>query len=247
MLDFARAGETIRATSSKLEKTRVLSDYLRALEPDDLRRAVLYITGRALPPSDARVLNLGAAALFRVISQMTGLSAEELSSIYRRHQDPGDWTFEVLQGKTNPRPYSLREIGGAFDAIEASRSMAAKQEVLTGLLSELDALSARYVIKILSGEMRIGLQEGLVEDAVASAFDVPALQIRRVHMLTGDLGETALLARAGQVESATIQLFKPVRYMLASPVATAAEAMMRVGAAVAWTEEKYDGVRCQLH
>ncbi|TMF89537.1 MAG: ATP-dependent DNA ligase, partial [Chloroflexi bacterium] len=110
----------------------------------------------------------------------------------------------------------------------------------------LDPLEAKYVVKILANDLRIGLQEGLVEEAVAQAFDLPLATVKRVHMLTGDLGETAVRARAGETDSASIELFKPIRFMLAGVVADSAEAMHRVGG-TAWTEEKYDGVRCQLH
>ena len=110
-----------------------------------------------------------------------------------------------------------------------------------------EAESARFLIKIISGEMRIGLSEGLVEAAIAEAFGVPVTQVKRVHLVTGDIGETAVRCKRGDFEASTITLFQPVRFMLASPVETAAEAFERMGADNVWTEEKYDGVRCQLH
>jgi len=98
----------------------------------------------------------------------------------------------------------------------------------------------------MANDLRIGLQEGLVEEAIAAAFELPLATVKRVHMLTGDLGETAVRAHAGETAAASIELFKPIRFMLAAAVADATEAMERVGGK-AWTEEKYDGVRCQLH
>src|SRR5205823_4727234 len=95
--------------------------------------------------------------------------------------------------------------------------------------------------------MRIGLSEGLVEAAIAHAFEVPITQVKRVHLVTGDIGETAVRCRRGEFEASTITLFQPVRFMLASPVETPGEAFGRMGAGAVWTEEKYDGVRCQLH
>jgi DNA ligase 1 len=115
------------------------------------------------------------------------------------------------------------------------------------LLRRLEAGSARFFIKIISGEMRIGLSEGLVEAAIAEAFGVPITQVKRVHLVTGDIGETAVRCKLGQFEASSITLFQPVRFMLASPVETPAEAFDRMGAGAVWTEEKYDGVRCQLH
>ena len=95
--------------------------------------------------------------------------------------------------------------------------------------------------------MRIGLSEGLVEAAIAEAFGVPVTQVKRVHLITGDIGETAVRVKRGEIESSAVTLFQPVRFMLASPVETAADAFERMGAEKVWTEEKYDGVRCQLH
>jgi len=103
------------------------------------------------------------------------------------------------------------------------------------------------MVKVITGELRIGLSEGLVEAGIAEAFGVPIAQVKRLHLVTGDIGETAVRCKSGRLEAASIQLFQPVRFMLASPVETSAEAYERMGAGTVWTEEKYDGVRCQLH
>src|SRR5260370_23315656 len=95
--------------------------------------------------------------------------------------------------------------------------------------------------------MRIGLSEGLVEAAIAEAFGVPVTQVKRIHLITGDIGEAAVRVKNGRLETSTVTLFQPVRFMLASPVETAAEGFERMGADKVWTEEKHDGVRCQLH
>ena len=246
MLKFSRTADAIGATASKLEKTRVLAEYLRELEPADLRLAAVWMTGRAFSPNDPRVQNLGGSTMWRAVQALTQLEADELGSTYLKYSDPGDWAFEVLQGRTHPRPTGLQDVAQAFDRMAATGAQQAKLEELTLLLDRLQPLEAKYVIKILASDLRIGLQEGLVEEAVAQAFGLNLDQVRRLHMLTGDIGETAVRCQAGEVETTSIQLFKPIRFMLATAVATPEEAMQRVGSE-AWTEEKYDGVRCQLH
>ena len=246
VLKFAAAAEAVGATRSKLAKTRLLADYLVTLEPAELRLATLYMTARAFPPNDPRTLNLGGSALWRSIGGLTDLPPDELSRVYLKHSDPGDWAAEVLEGRTTPEPLGLLDVEQAFDAIHNASGAAAKLEHFTTLLSRLHPRAARFVVKILASDLRIGLQEGLVEEAIAGAFKAKPAQVRRVHMLTGDLGETAVRARAGELELAEVALFKPIKFMLAGAVATSAEAMERVGGS-AWTEEKYDGVRCQLH
>jgi DNA ligase-1 len=246
VLEFARTAQAIGATSSTLEKSRLLAEYLLELPPDDLRLAAVYMTGLPLGRADRRTLKAGWATLARVVEQLSGLDGGRLATVYRKHADPGDWAEEVLEGRTDPRPAALADIAEAIDEIEAAPSADAKGEVLERLLRRLTPLEAKYVVKILTGDLRIGLREGLVEAAVGRAFDVDLDQVRRIHMLTGDIGETALRIKRGELATTEIRLFQPIRYMLASPVETAAEAMERVGGE-AWTEEKYDGVRCQLH
>src|SRR4029077_12097575 len=133
-----------------------------------------------------------------------------------------------------------------LEAIRAARG-AAKAAPLETLLRRLHPEAARFVVKVISGEMRIGLSEGLVEAAIADAFELPVTTIKRVHLITGDIGETAVRCKRGEIETSTVTLFQPVRFMLASPVETAGEAFERMGADKLWSEEKYDGVRCQLH
>src|SRR6266550_3544251 len=246
MLEFSQAGAAVAATSATLEKTRTLGAYFRTLSEDDLRRAAVYMSGRAFPPSQRRTLGLGWSNVSKVISSLSQRDEDELGAIFRRHSDLGDWAGEALDGATEPQPVSLEDVEATLEAIRTARGNA-KAKPLEALLRRLDAESARFFIKILSGEMRIGLSEGLVEAAIAEAFGVPITQVKRIHLVTGDIGETAVGCKRGDFEASTITLFQPVRFMLASPVETPGEAFERMAAGTVWTEEKYDGVRCQLH
>jgi len=246
VLEFSQAGAAVGATPATLEKTRILGAYLRTLSDDDLRRAAVYMSGRAFPPSQRRTLGLGWSTVSKVISSLSARDEDELGTIFRKHSDLGDWAGEALDGSTRPQPVTLAGVEATLDAIRTARGNA-KAKPLESLLGRLDAESARFFIKIVSGEMRIGLSEGLVEAAIGEAFGVPITQVKRIHLVTGDIGETAVRCKRGEFEASSITLFQPVRFMLASPVETPAEAFGRMGAATVWTEEKYDGVRCQLH
>jgi DNA ligase-1 len=247
MLQFADTGAAIGATSSTLEKTRLLAAYLRTLPPAELRLAAIYMTGRAFGQGERRVLKLGWASLSRAIERLSGQERERLSQMFLQHSDLGDWAEEALTGRTQPEAVELTEIAATLESVRTAATAAQKVDLISALLARLDPRAARFVVKVLSGDMRIGLRDGLVEAAIAEAFGRAPEQVRRTHMLTGDIGETAVRARSGQLDPGAIVLFQPVRYMLASPVETADEAMARVGGGPAWTEEKYDGVRCQLH
>jgi len=246
MLDFARAGAAVGATSATLEKTRILGGYFRTLDEDDLKRAAVYMSGRAFPPSQRRTLGLGWSTLSKVVSSVSRRDEAELGEIFRKHSDLGDWAAEALDGSTQPAPVSLQDVEATLEAIRSARGNR-KVAPLEAMVRLMDPESARFFIKIISGEMRIGLSEGLVEAAIAEAFGVPITQVKRVHLVTGDIGETAVRCKRGHFEASSITLFQPVRFMLASPVETPGEVFERMATGKVWTEEKYDGVRCQMH
>jgi DNA ligase-1 len=246
MQDFARTGAAVGATTATLEKTRILGAYLRTLDDDDLRRAAIFMSGRAFGPSQRRTLGLGWRAINKVVVSISGRSEHELSQIFRKHSDLGDWAGEALEGRTPNDDASLLEVAATLEAIRSAKG-AAKAAPLDAILRRLHPEAARFLIKIIAGEMRIGLSEGLVEAAIAEAFEVPIAQVKRVHLITGDIGETAVRCKNKQFESTKVTPFQPFRFMLASPVETPQEALDRMGAGKVWTEEKYDGVRCQLH
>ena len=234
------------ATPATLEKTRILGAYFRTLDEDDLRRAAVYMSGRAFSPSQRRTLGLGWSTLSKVISSISGRDEEELGTLFRKHSDLGDWAGEALDARTAPQPVSMQDVEETLEAIRTARGNA-KAKPLEALLQRLDPEEARFFVKIIAGEMRIGLSEGLVEAAIAEAFGVTITQVKRVHLITGDIGETAVRLKRGEIEVSSITPFQPLRFMLASPVETPDEAFTRMGAGTVWTEEKYDGVRCQLH
>ncbi len=246
MLDFARAGAAVGATSATLEKTRILGGYFRTLDEDDLRRAAVYMSGRAFPPSQRGTLGLGWSTLSKVVSSVSRRDEAELGEIFRKHSDLGDWAAEALDGSTQPALVSLQDVEATLEAIRSARGNT-KVAPLEAMVRLMDPESARFFIKIISGEMRIGLSEGLVEAAIAEAFGVPITQVKRVHLVTGDIGETAVRCKRGDFEASSVTLFQPVRFMLASPVETPGEVFERMAADKVWAEEKYDGVRCQMH
>ncbi len=247
MLTFAETAAAIGSTSSTLEKSRILAEYLRGLDDADLRRAAVWFSGQPYGRAERKKINLGWSTISKAVNALSPRTYEELTRLFLKHSDLGDWAGEALAGATQPEPLTIRDVEAQVDELRNLRTAEAKQEALTTLLRRLDPLAARFLVKVLSGELRIGLQEGIVEAAIARAFAAPPDVVRRVHMLTGDIGETAVRVRRGEVADTRIELFQPLRFMLASPVETPDEAMQRMASETVWTEEKYDGVRCQLH
>ena len=243
---FAQVAESIRATSSKLEKTRLLAEYFAALDDGTLALAAVFFTARPFADRDQRKLNLGYAVIRDAVRAVAAVDEEALGESYLRHSDMGDVIEEVLQGKTHPRTTTLGEVFDAFVAAWQARTAKAKTAVMTELLDRLAPLEAKYVAKILTGDLRIGLRAGLVEEGIARAFSATTADVSWASMLTGDLGEVALLARRGKLREARLHLMHPLQFMLASPEESAATLMARVGGE-AWVEDKYDGIRGQLH
>ncbi len=257
-LAFANIGEAIAATPAKLEKIRVLAAYLRGLSSEQLPIATLYFTGRAFAQSDLRTLQVGWAIIFRALQAATNLNQTELHRIASAHGDAGKSAFEILDGRTMPQPFSIGESRDLFENLHRARGPSSKAKLLRDLLSILSAREGQYVVKILTGDLRIGLREGLVEEAIAKAFDVPLEQVREANMLSGDIGRTALLASRKEMHRAELSLFRPIKCMLATPQPTAEAVWERFVVAPAgesgspipttvYVEDKFDGIRAELH
>jgi DNA ligase 1 len=246
--DLASAGDAIARTSSKSEKVRILAQFLAVTDETELAQAARYFGGGVFPAGDQRTLQVGGAAFSAVLRAVSGADDATIRAAWRRHSDTGDVTGELLaraDGRETA-PISIRDLGREFAEIASARVAKERNAQLSALLGRVTPDEARYIAKLITGELRIGLREGLVEEAIAIAFGAPSDAVSRAVMLTGDLGEAALLARAGRLDDAAPHWFVPLRSMLATPVADAGEAVARLGEDV-WVEDKYDGIRCQLH
>jgi DNA ligase 1 len=243
MREFAELCERIRATPKKIEKVALVADYLRAQMVDDAALAAVYLSARPFPAHDEATLNVGAALISRIVTE---LSPGSLNTAYRKFGDLGEAAGELLRRRKGQQPgVSLAAVNDAFRALAASRGQANKAHLLRALFERATALEATYLIKIITGDLRIGLRESLVEEAIAKAYDEPYSAVRRANMLLGDIAETVRLACTHRLNEAKMRLFHPIGMMLASPVESAAEAFEYfTNAAV---EDKFDGIRAQVH
>ncbi len=244
MLLLAQTCDAIAATTKKLEKTALVAAYLKATPLSEAAAAVVFLSGRPFPADEEMTLQVGGALIWRIVSELSGKSERELTEIYRKHGDAGSVAAEALPAKPESR-LSLTDVQQAFSSIATARGPAAKAALLRELLKRATPLEAKYIVKIISGDLRIGLKESLVEEAIARAFEAPLDLVKRVNMLLGDLGETLRLASAGKLADARLRLFHPIDFMLASPVESSEEALSYFQNAS--VEDKYDGIRAQAH
>ncbi|MBE9013151.1 ATP-dependent DNA ligase [Pseudanabaenaceae cyanobacterium LEGE 13415] len=242
---FAIAAEQIAATTKRLTKAAILGSYFPTLEDDDLRLAARYFAGSPFPQFDQRVLQIGGSALMNALLIVSEAESNLLQAELVKRGDLGDVAADVLSNQIAPT-LRLSEVGEAFAALVEIRGNKKKITGIVDLLKRATALEAKYLIKLMSGDLRIGLREGAVEDAIARLADQPVGRIQWVNMLTGDIGETAVLARHKQLDTARMQLFHPIKFMLASPVEDFAEITTRMPEGFA-VEDKYDGIRAQVH
>ena len=245
---FAKTAEGVAATTKKLEKAALLGEYFQLLTDDDLARAARYFAGQQFALSDARTTNVGGSILSEALCRATGVAPESLGPRYARWGDGGDVAFEVFcEAKPNNVPsLSLRETEALLARLSATRGKNAKTQLLTETLSRATALEAKYLVKLLSRDLRIGLREGLVEDAIARAFKQPLAEVSLANMLRGDIGEAALRARAGVLRNVEMRLFHPLKSMLATPASDLAD-IARTMPDEFFVEDKFDGIRAQAH
>ncbi len=250
MRRWSELAERLAATTRTSEKTALLADYLRTLTPHELPIAAIFLTGRPFAEADQRAAGLGWSAIATTVADLAGVSRSALGEAYDRSSDLGIAVADVLTAAGHDPPPkvspTLPDVAEAFAGIEAASGAARKSAILRGLLERSDPLTAKYVVKVIGGDLRIGLREGLVDAAIAKAFDRPLDDVKWAGMLVGDAGRLATLARDDQLSNASLALFHPLKFMLASPAEDATEIIARLGPEV-WVEDKYDGIRAQLH
>lgn len=243
---FCQIASQVSATTKRLEKAALLGDYFALLDDDDLRIAARFFAGSVFPLRDQRTLNVGGAALTKALLEVSQADETRLRTRLVQLGDIGDLSGEVLPEPESSTRLSLSEVALSFAELAETAGTKKKTEAIVAMLKKLSPLEAKYAVKLMSGEWRIGLKESAVEDAIARLTNVSVAQVQWTNMLTGDIGQTALLARHGQLESARLQLFAPLKFMLASPAADLEEVTRQMPESFV-VEDKYDGIRAQAH
>lgn len=253
--EFAEFCESIEKITSTLELTARISEFIRKIEDEqDLYNVVLFIMGRIYPTWDERELGVGVGLLYEALENVSGKKKERIEDLVRELGDLGlvsarlvgersmlTLEFEELTIKR------LREIFDEISGLTGEGSRKRKILLLTGLYGQSTPLEAKYITRLIMNEMRLGVGEGIVRDAIARAFGVSEEIVERAYMITNDLGKVAVIAkkygRKG-LEELKVQLGIPVKMMLAQVAESFEEAIRSSNTAVEW---KFDGSRVQIH
>src|ERR1041385_8997916 len=245
---FAECADAVAATTKKLEKAAILGDYLKTLSDADLLRAARYFAGHQFALNDARTTNVGGSIISAALSEATGFSPEDLYPRYVRLGDPGELAEEIVKEarQSFQATVTLAETESLITRLSETRGIKNKTALLTAVLFRATPLEAKYLVKLLAGDLRIGLREGLVEDAIARVFGQPLADVAYANMLLGDIGETAVRARREDLRDVNMRLFHPIKFMLATPAADLTD-IARTMPDEFLVEDKFDGIRAQAH
>jgi len=256
---LAELCERIESTTKRKDMVGWVASFLLELDDEEVEPATSMLISRALPRWDQRVLEVSWATLNKMIREVANASNHVLSSAFAKTGDVGDATKIVFErGKTRKQAMlfqsqlTVLEVRRIFEKIAettGARSREKKERLLGTLLSSATPLEAKYLVRILLKEMRTGFHEGLMEQAVAKAFNIPLKVVQTASMLTGDIGGVATLAK---LEGKTgllrvrFKIFRPIKPMLAQMIATIEEVLKEHGGQTA-LEYKLDGARVQIH
>ncbi|MCD1295011.1 DNA ligase [Methanocella sp. CWC-04] len=249
--------ERLKKTSSRLEKTAILADFIKDVPADDLPIIVNFCTGKIFPTWDERKIGIASQSMVKIISSVSYNSEPKVIESYKHTGHLGITAEEMFQKKAQqtffaPEDITVRELYDTFVSLSemsGTGSATKKQKTLMGILRRADPKEAHYIVSLTIEYVLSGAKEGVMEEAIAKAFNVDASLVRRASMLTSDLGESARIAKTeGKegLESISIKPMRPVRPMLAQNVASIEEAMEAMGG-IADFETKYDGARLQIH
>ncbi|MDQ3440334.1 MAG: hypothetical protein M3478_08285, partial [Planctomycetota bacterium] len=272
LLDFARVNDAAAATTKKLQKQAILAEYFRTLNDDDLRRAVRFAAGRNFGATDERVTSVGGAIVSDVVLALlkidprlysqtvitSGEIGEALSKLWRHARGTGDPPVSEPSnsGVAQPgqvahattEPLTLTDLSDCFEDLSSTGNVERKRQILFNLFSRCaDPREAAYLAKIIFGDLRTGVQEGVLQAGVAQAFEKELKAVQRALLLIGDLADVAVLARHDQLATAEFKLFHPIQFMLAAPQETAIDAIETMNGRPFFAEDKLDGIRAQVH
>jgi DNA ligase-1 len=253
-VELAEVCEKIKETTSKLEKISKLGNFLKNLNDEELSATIRLLNSEILPPWYNKEIQVGYSTLSSIILEISGSSKEEFFKVYVKHGDLGETAEELLKkGKAlNPLIQEKLTILKVYKTLlktseySGEGSYQSKKNSLLNLFINASPIEAKYLVKIITGELRIGLSEGLLEESLAYALGIPLSNLREKVLILPDLAEVAIKIRNGKYEEIDLELLRPTSFMLAEPMSSPEEIANYFNKELI-AEYKYDGIRAQIH
>ncbi|MGQ9478847.1 MAG: ATP-dependent DNA ligase [Thermoproteota archaeon] len=224
--ELAELCERLSQTKGRLDKIRMIGDFLKKLRKEEIAPAVLLIVGEIFPEASSKTLEIGLATISKILES-----------------SPQKTLFN--------KPLTILNVAEYFDRIDRAtgpRSRENKELILRSILERASELEAKYIVKNIFGEMQHGVREGIMLEAIAKASEVSLDLVRRALMFSGNLGKVAeAVLSSGEegLRSIGMTLFHPVKPML-TQMAYSVREVFRRHRNVAF-EYKFDGARVQIH
>jgi DNA ligase-1 len=257
-VDFTTLGGIYRKlelTSSRLEMTSIVAGYLKDIPGEEMPQIILFLMGRTFPAWSEKELGIGNKLIIRAISKVTGVAENKVDDRIRETGDPGLAAESLMDKRSQTTLFSEKLTVARVQTnlerlpeLSGKGSQDKKLAYISELLSSAEPADAKYIIRLVLGELRLGVGDGIVRDAIASAFSVDPQLVERAYALSTDLGEVARIAKSSGndgLRGVTLRTGRPVEVMLAKKIGSVPAAIEKLGRAA--FEIKYDGVRIQIH
>jgi len=256
---LAELCEKLGSTTKRLLMIDLVADFLKNLETLEVEPAVSMILGRAFPKWSQQTLEVSWATLSEMIKRITNVDWKVFMDAFGKTGDIGAATKTVFeesrvrrQATLFERALTILEVRRSLEAIAetaGSGSREKKERLIEAVFSLASPLEAKYLVKIFVGEMRTGFHEGLMEQAVSKAFEIPLEEVQKASMTVGDIGEVATIIKTEGKEGLSqirFRVFRPVMLMLAQMTDGIEDSLKEHDGKTAF-EYKLDGARVQIH
>jgi len=254
-IEFAKLCENLASTSSKNKKVELMADFIKALDEEELTAVVSFLTSKSILPSLGLNLRVGYVTLFKILCEATSISPRHLHKVYVKYGDLGDAAYEVFSNKgLKVKPLISRDLSirivkeklveaGTFTGEHSTQY---KRDSVLSLLLNCTPLEAKYLTKVILGDLRIEVSTGLVLEALSKAYNLSLDDVRHVTLYNPYIDEVAVTISRGEYKNIGVKIMRPLAFMLAQPLQMN-EIADHLKEHECIAEYKYDGVRVQLH
>lgn len=247
--------EKLNNTTKRLEKTEILSNFLKTVDSELLPPVTLMCLGKVFPSWSEEEQGIGDKLVMKAVADVAGVSVDEVEDKVRDEGDIGAASEVLVKNKKQmtffSQPLTIEFVYNnlrKLTKISGNRSTSRKISIILELLSSASAVESKYICRTIVEQLRIGVGEGIIRDGIAGAFDIDKDIVERAAMLTNDLGLVAKVAKdegAEGLQKLNLRAGRPVKLMLAQLSEGIDISINDMGLALC--ETKYDGIRCQIH
>ena len=251
--ELIRVYNEIRSKSGRLDKVEIISKFIKNLKDDELKEIIYLLQGRVFADNDARKTGVNEKIVIKALSIISGENEKEIENIWSKKGDLGEISEELINKKKQSalfeKKLDVEKVVNNIKKLSESIGDGAvnrKLQLINELLSNCNGEEAKYITRTLLENMRIGIQDGVIRDSIAQAFDKKVEDIQKANDLLNDYGEVAIKAKNNDLENVDLKIGKPVKVMLAVIFTSVEESFEALGEKVQ-VEEKLDGFRVIIH